>query len=142
MTEERLGQGSLGDDLPTEVLRGFSASATWLVTGDRKVHTIRPDHPLGAHGIGAVEIGGRFDWLHADDNGPDVGFQGAGNRARNIRPVGGKTLTGGVSWWPVYFTRLMGNVVWEHYDDPLLAPVPGRQGHYIALLGRLQLSIP
>jgi phosphate-selective porin len=142
MTEERLGQGSLSDDLPTEVLRGFSGTATWLVTGERKARTIRPDHPLGPHGIGAVEIGARFDWLHADDNGPDEGFAGAGNRARNIRPVGGKTITGGLSWWPVYFIRLMGNAVWERYNDPVLAPVPGRKSGYVTLLGRLQLSVP
>jgi phosphate-selective porin len=142
MTEERLGQGSLADDLPAELLRGFSASATWLVTGERKARTIRPDRPVGRHGIGAVEIGGRFDWLHADDRAADEGFAGAGNRARNIRPVAAKNITGGVSWWPVYFIRLMGNAVWERYNDPVLAPVPGRKSGYMTLLGRLQLSVP
>jgi phosphate-selective porin len=142
LTEERRGQSSIFDDLPTEVARGWSASATWLITGERKAHTIRPDHPVYRHGIGAVEVGLRYDWLHVDDNGPDDGFRGAGNRARNIRPVGASIITGGVSWWPVYFARLMGNVAWERYDDALLAPVPGRSGHYVTLLGRLQLGIP
>ena len=84
----------------------------------------------------------RYDWLKVDDDGPDTGFQGAGNRARNIRPVSAHMITGGVSWWPVGYVRFMGNVVGERYDDPLLAPVPGRKASYVTVLGRLQLSVP
>jgi hypothetical protein len=36
----------------------------------------------------------------------------------------------------------MGNAVVERYDDPLLAPVPGKKGNYVTLLARLQLSLP
>jgi phosphate-selective porin OprO/OprP len=142
MTSERLGQGSVFDDLPAEEASGWSASATWLVTGDKKQRTIKPEHPLNHGGIGAVELGVRYDSLRVDDDGADTGFEGAGSRARNIRPVGGKTWTGGMSWWPLEFARLYGNVVVERYDDPLLAPVPGRKGNYVTLLARLQLSVP
>jgi len=142
MTTERNGQGSVFDDLPSEVARGWTASATWLVTGDKKRRTIKPEHPLNHGGIGAVELGVRYDSLHVDDDGPDTGFEGAGSRARNIRPVGGQTWTGGLSWWPVEFVRLYGNAVVERYDDPLLAPVPGKKGNYVTLLARLQLSVP
>lgn len=142
MTQERHGQGSVFDDLPAEVSRGWSAAATWLVTGDRKARTVKPDHPINHGGIGAVEIGVRYDWLRVDDDGPNTGFEGAGSRARNIRPVGGTTLTGGLSWWPVEFIRFYGNAVLERYEDPLLAPVPGRKGNYVTLLGRLQFSVP
>jgi phosphate-selective porin len=142
MTTERRGQGSVFDDLPAEVARGWTASATWLVTGDRKQRTIKPERPIHRGGVGAIEVGVRYEALRLDDDGPETGFAGAGSRARNIRPVGGKNLTGGLSWWPVEFVRLMGNVVLERYDDPLLAPVPGRKGDYVTLLGRLQLSVP
>jgi phosphate-selective porin len=142
MTSERTGQGSVFDDLPSEVARGWSASATWLVTGDRKARTIKPDHPITHGGIGAVELGLRYDALKVDDAAANTGFEGAGARARNIRPVGGKTLTGGLSWWPLEFVRFYGNAVVERYDDPLLAPVPGKKGSYVTLLGRLQLSMP
>jgi phosphate-selective porin len=142
MTTERKGQGSVFDDLPTEVARGWSASATWLVTGDKKQRTIKPDHPLNHGGIGAVELGARYDSLTADDDGPDAGFEGAGSRARNIRRAGGKTWTGGISWWPLEYVRLEGNAVVERFDDPLLAPVPGKKGNYVTLLARLQLSVP
>ena len=142
MTTERKGQGSVFDDLPSEVARGWTASATWLVTGDKKQRTIKPEHPLNHGGIGAVELGVRYDSLRVDDDGPDTGFEGAGSRARNIRPVGGKTWTGGISWWPLEYVRFYGNAVVERYDDPLLAPVPGKKGNYVTLLGRLQLSVP
>lgn len=140
--EARQGQGSVLDDLPDEVGRGWAASATWLVTGERKTRTIKPTHPLNHRGPGAVELGVRYDALKVDDTASDIGFAGAGTRARNIRPVGGKMLTGGLSWWPVEFIRFYGNAVMERYDDPLLAPVPGKKGNYFALLGRLQFAIP
>lgn len=142
MTSERRGQGSVFDDLPAEVARGWVASATWLLTGDRKQRTIKPERPIHRGGVGAIELGVRYDALRLDDDGPEGGFAAAGSRARNIRPVGGRNLTGGLSWWPVEFVRLMGNVVVERYDDPLLAPVPGREGNYVTLLARLQLSVP
>ncbi len=142
MTSERNGQGSVFDDLPREVARGWSASATWLVTGERKTRTIKANHPINHGGIGAVELGVRYDALKVDDDGPDSGFEGAGNRARNIRPVGGQTWTAGLSWWPIVFLRFSGNAIWERYDDPLLAPVPGQKGGYTTLLARLQFVIP
>jgi phosphate-selective porin len=142
MRQERRGQGSVLDDLPAEVSRGWSASATWLVTGDRKTRTIDVERPINRGGIGAVELGVRYDALEVDDDGPDSGFAASGSRARNIRPVGGRTLTGGLSWWPTYFVRLVANAVVERYDDPLLAPVPGRKGNYVTVLGRLQMSVP
>jgi phosphate-selective porin len=142
MKSDRDGQGSVFDDLPAEVAWGWSASATWLVTGDKKARTIKPEHGINHGGVGAVEIGVRYDVLRVDDDGPDNGFEGAGSRARNIRPVGGRTITGGLSWWPLEFVRFYGNAVVERYDDPLLAPVPGKKGNYVTLLGRLQLSVP
>jgi len=142
MTSERNGQGSVFDDLPREVARGWSLSSTWLVTGERKVRTIKPGHPIHRGGIGAIEIGVRYDELDVDDDGEGVGFEGAGSRARNIRPVGGATLTGGLSWWPIEIARLYFNAVVERYDDALLAPVPGKKGNYVTLLARVQLSIP
>lgn len=142
MKQERQGQGSVLDDLPAEVSRGWSAAATWLVTGDRKTRPIKVERPINHGGIGAVELGVRYDALEVDDDGPDSGFAASGSRARNIRPVGGRTLTGGLSWWPVEYVRLVANAVVERYDDPLLAPVPGRKGNYVTVLGRLQMSVP
>jgi phosphate-selective porin len=138
--EERLGQGSVFDDLPAQVTTGWAAQATWLVTGEEKDNNIRPRRPL-FRGPGAIELGIRLEHLHFDDDGPDEGFEGAGNRARNIRPAADRIVTGGLSWWPVDWLRFMGNVVVERFDDPLLAPEPGRRGNYVTFLARTQLHL-
>ena len=53
-----------------------------------------------------------------------------------------RVFTGGLSWWPVYWVRFMGNVVVERYLDPLLAPEPGKRGNYVTLLARAQVALP
>jgi phosphate-selective porin len=138
--EEREGQGSVLDDLPAQLATGWYAGATWLLTGEKKDNTIRPKRPL-PRGPGAIEIGARIEMFRLDDAGADQGFEGAGNRARNIRPAGDRILTGGLSWWPVAWLRFMGNVLVERFDDPLLAPEPGRRGNYVTFLGRTQLQL-
>jgi phosphate-selective porin len=115
--------------------------ATWLLTGDKKKQTIKPRRPL-FHGPGAIEIGARYEELRFDDTGPDTGFAGVGNRSRNIRPAADTAFTGGLSWWPIQWVRLMGNVVIERFEDPLLAPEPGRTGDYVTLMWRVQLELP
>jgi phosphate-selective porin len=140
MREQRKGQGSVLDDLPDQVARGWSTAATCLITGEKKDANIKPRRPL-PHGPGAIELGVRMEAIHFDDDGPDTGFEGLGNRARNIRPAGDRIFTGGVSWWPVAWLRLMGNVLVERYEDALLAPEPGREGNYVTLLGRVQVQL-
>jgi phosphate-selective porin OprO and OprP len=138
--EERQGQGSLLDDLSREIGRGWTASATWLVTGEQKRNTIRPRRPL-PHGPGAIELGVRYEELRYDDDGPSSGFEGSGNRARNIRPAGDRIWTGGLSWWPVEWIRLMGDAILERFVDSLRAPESGRGGNYVTLVGRVQVSL-
>jgi phosphate-selective porin OprO/OprP len=150
LDEERVGQGSdcvLGGgvlacgDLPSLRARSAAVSATWLVTGEKKDRTIQPRRPLGK-GLGAIEIGLRVEALRFDDLGPDQGFEGASNRARNVRERGVDAFTAGLSWWPSAWTRLMANVLVERFVDPLLAPDPGRRGNYVTFLTRLQIQVP
>lgn len=138
--EAREGQGSVLDDLPAQIATGWYAGGTWLLTGEKKDNTIRPRRPL-PRGPGAIEIGARYEMFRFDDDGPDAGFEGAGNRARNIRPAADRILTGGLSWWPVSWLRFMGNVVVERFHDPLLSPEPGRRGNYVTFLARTQLTL-
>ena len=139
--EQRAGQGANFEDLPDVRGRGWAVQATWLVTGDKKKQTIKPRRPL-FHGPGAIEIGARYEELRFDDTGSDTGFAGVGNRSRNIRPAADTAFTGGLSWWPIQWVRLMGNVVIESFEDPLLAPEPGRTGDYVTLMWRVQLELP
>ena len=138
--EERKGQGPSLEDLPDVRGRGWSATATWLVTGERKSRTIRPRRGLFG-GPGAVELAARYEEASFDDVSNE-GFEAAGSRSGNIRPAGIKTFTGSVSWWPTSFLRFQGNVLVERYDDALRAPEPGRQGNYVSLVGRAQVHLP
>lgn len=140
-TEQRRGQGPIFEDLPTVKGRGWAASATWLVTGEKKRRSIKPEHPL-FRGPGAIELGVRYDELRLDDEGPDTGFAGVGERSRNLRPAGDRAFTAGISWWLRAWMRLEGNVIIERFEDPLLAPEPGRETNYVSLIVRLQLELP
>jgi phosphate-selective porin len=138
--EERQGQGPSLENLPDVRGRGYQLAATWLLTGERKSRTIEPKARL-FHGPGAIELAVRYEDMRVDDV-ENEGFEGFGNRARNLRPAGFRAATGGVSWWPTAFVRLTGNVVVERYHDPLLAPETGREGNYVSLLGRVQVTLP
>ena len=139
-TEERKGQGPSLEDLPDVRGRGWSTTSTWLVTGERKVRTIRPRRGLFA-GPGAIELAARYEELWFDDVS-NKGFEAAGSRSGNIRPAGIKTVTGSLSWWPTGFLRFQGNLLVERYDDALRAPEPGKQGNYVSLVGRAQVHLP
>jgi len=110
------------------------------VTGEKKTRTIHARRSL-FHGPGAVEIAARYESLRFDDV-ENEGFEAAGSRAANIRPAGYQAFTGGLSWWPSPFLRLVGDVVVERYDDALRAPTPGKKGDYVTLLGRVQVHLP
>jgi phosphate-selective porin len=138
--EQRLGQGPTLEDLPEVRGDGWSVNATWLVTGEEKARTIRPERSLFG-GPGAVELAARYEELWFDDV-ENEGFESAGSRAANIRPAGLRAFTGGLSWWPSPFLRLTGTLVVEQYDDPLRAPEPGNRGNYVSLLGRAQVHLP
>jgi phosphate-selective porin len=114
---------------------------TCLLTGEAKKKAVEPRKPL-FRGPGAIELGVRYDDLHFDDEGPDSGFSGVGSRSRNLRPAAERALTGGLSWWPVSSLRFMASVVVERFEDPLLAPEPGRSSNYVTLLARFQLELP
>jgi phosphate-selective porin OprO/OprP len=141
-SEERKGQGSVFDDLPRSVGSGWAVAATWLLTGGSKKDGAGKPRRSLFRGPGAVELAARYESLSFDDDGPDTGFAGFGNRARNIRPADARGLAGGLSWWPSAYFRIMGDVVVERYGDTLLAPEPGRRGNYVTLLGRLQVQLP
>ncbi|HYN04933.1 MAG TPA: porin [Vicinamibacteria bacterium] len=138
--EQRKGQGPTLLDLPEIQGDGWSATATWLLTGEKKTRTIRPSRSLFG-GPGAVEIAARYESLRFDDV-DNEGFEAAGSRAANVRPAGYHAFTGGLSWWPSPFLRLVGDVVVESYTDALRAPTPGKKGNYVSLLGRVQVHLP
>lgn len=142
MREQRLGQGSTGQDIPDVRGRGWSVHATYLLTGEKKATTITPKKSVFQGGKGALEIAARIEGLKFDDTGDPSGFAGYGNRTRNIAPSGATAIAAGLNYWASDFLKFQGNALWESYNDPLIAPVPGNKGRYFTLVGRIQVMIP
>jgi phosphate-selective porin len=142
LDEERKGQGSTGQDIPNVMGRGWNAQVSFVLTGEKKGTTVEPEHPLFKGGFGALELLARVEGLKFDDTGDPEGFAGYGNRARNIAPSGATSIVAGLNYWPSNFMKLQGNALWESYNDPLIAPEPGKTGKYFSLIARIQFMVP
>jgi phosphate-selective porin len=152
---ERLGQGSICtplsgtnggvqtlscDDLPDFAGFGWSASGTWLVTGEKKKTSVAPEHPL-PRGVGAVELGVRVEGLRLDSTAAAGGYESVANRARNLRPAADLVVTAGGTWWPTRWSRLVANLIVERLSDELRVPEAEKRS-YVTLLFRLQVELP
>ena len=142
MDEQRKGQGSTGQDIPDVRGRGFNGQVSYVLTGEKKGSTVTPAKSIFAGGKGALEIVARAEALKFDDTGDPSGFAGFGNRARNIAPSGASALEAGLNYWASNFMKLQGSALWESYNDPDVAPIPGKKGRYFTLQARIQLMIP
>jgi phosphate-selective porin len=140
--EQRKGQGAAGQDLPDSLGRGFSAQAAWLITGKRRGVLVEPERSVFHGGPGAVELVARAETLRFDDTSNSSLPPSLSSRAVNIAPTGVSAIEGGVNYWPSNFMRFQATAIWEKYNDPLIAPVPGHGGRYFSLLARVQFMIP
>jgi phosphate-selective porin OprO/OprP len=122
--EDREEQG-LGDrDLSDVVGTGFYTSGTWIVTGESKDDNVNPRRPLSAGGVGAIELGTRYDQLRfasASQEGPAE----RNPRAEHILPNTDHVWTVGVNWYPERHVRVIVNAVRESFDDAARTPLPG-----------------
>ena len=122
--EERTGQG-LGDiDLSDFVTTGWYASATWLVTGEDKEDFNGPRNPLFTEGIGAIELGARYEKLQFE-SADKVGEAFPNPRAEHFLRNSDSVWTVGVNWFPNRWVRLLVNAIHEHFEDPDRTPNPG-----------------
>lgn len=140
--ENRDGQGSTGQNIPDIRGQGWAVGGSYVLTGEKKGSTVEPTKSVFQGGKGALEVVARAEGSKFDDTGDPSGFAGYGNRARNIAPSGYKALEAGVNYWASNFLKFQGSALWESYNDPLIAPVPGNKGRYFTLVGRIQVMIP
>jgi hypothetical protein len=136
--EQRKGQGTSGEDLPDVLGHGVSAQVSYLLVGERKGALTEPRKSVFQGGPGAVELVGRFETLRFDDTGSGSVPVSTGSRAANPAPAGAVAIEAGVNYWASYFMKLQTTAIWEKYDDPLAAPVPGKAGHYFSIIARVQ----
>ena len=139
--EERKGQGTGGQDLPDVLGRGVSAQVAYLLTGERKGVLVEPRKSIFHGGLGAVELVARVETLRFDDTGAGSLPASTGGRVPNLAAAGASAVEAGANYWASYFMKLQLTAMWEKYNDPLIAPVPGNRGHYFSILARVQFMI-
>ena len=88
-----------------------------------------------------MEASVRYESLRFDDM-ENSGDPSPSLRARDVRAASCRALTGGLSWRPATWLRLVGNGILERFGEPRAAPEIGRSGNYLTLSGRFQLSLP
>lgn len=135
--EQRKNQG-LGDiDLSDVIATGWYTSATWLLTGEDKVDFNNPDHPLFDGGIGAVELGVRYETLRfesADEIGPAF----TNPRAENILPNSDNVWTFALNWYLNRWLRTTVNAIHEEFEDITRTPILGTKDFWSGI-ARLQV---
>lgn len=135
--EQRLGQSNRNEDLSDFLTTGWYVSGTWFITGEDKDDNINPRHPLFGGGIGAVEIGVRFDELELRSASQE-GSSFTNPRADHQTPNADRTWTLGVTWMPIRWVRVMTNAIHETLEDVSRAPINGTPSYWSGLV-RLQV---
>ncbi len=135
--EQRLGQSNRNQDLSDFLSTGWYVSGTWFITGEDKDDNINPRKPLFGGGIGAIELGVRFDELELSSASND-GAAFTNPRADHQVPNSDRTWTFGVSWMPIRWVRMVGNAIHETFEDVARAPKSGVSAYWAGLL-RLQV---
>jgi phosphate-selective porin len=128
-SEERIGMGvgsesGLDNDLPPLVTQGWYASATWVVTGEKKDGGIKPRRPLLQGGYGAVELAARYDVVRLGAGDTAVAPT-TSPRAADISATSDTVATIGVNWYVNTWVKIQVNGIRES----ILAsrsPIPGR----------------
>ena len=128
LRKDEMVNGALSEDVPT---RAWSASLTWIVTGEEKSPETRitPDSEWGA-----VELALRMSGAEVGDEIEDVGVTTAG-QARGVR-----SLTFGANWWVTKTIRISANVVREDYDDDIVFGGGRTEDSLTGFLGRFQID--
>lgn len=135
--EERIGQSNRNQDLSDFVGTGWYASATWFVTGEDKDDNINPKKPLFQGGIGAIEVGARYEQLEFG-SASKTGTAFTNPRADHLVSNSDKVWTFGVNWMLNRWVRIITNAVHETFDDPSRTPDRGIDKFWSGLI-RLQV---
>jgi phosphate-selective porin len=127
--DQRLGQGFENEDLDPVTANGWYIAGTWLAFGPKPGGSA--DRPASRYG--AIELAARFEGLRF--GGPIVGGEPSRSpRAAVIVPNGERVWTFGANWYVNRFVRVVGNVIREHLDDGVRAPIPGQQNYWSTVM--------
>jgi phosphate-selective porin OprO/OprP len=142
VSDQRLGQGLLGDDLPDMLSRGWYLTGAWTIFDRSKAYgkgrsffrSVYHAHPLWA-----LELATRYEQLRFGSAG-HTGAPSRSSRAANILSASNRTLTLGANLALNRYTRIQVNAVREKVEDTQRSPIPGRELFWTRLC-RLQFVI-
>ncbi|MGH9657927.1 MAG: OprO/OprP family phosphate-selective porin [Bryobacteraceae bacterium] len=135
--DQRIGQGRRLEDLPDVIARGWYASGTWLVTGERKVTGLDPNKNfIFGGGLGAVELATRYEQLRFGSS-EHPGLPLRHNRAANILSQSDRVWTWGVNWYLNPYAKVQANAVREKVEDIQRAPLETKNRYWMWMV-RLQ----
>jgi phosphate-selective porin OprO/OprP len=126
--------GGAREEIP---IRAWSATLTWILTGEEKNPESRivPAHPLGEDGgWGALELAARLAGAEIDDRLENLGVTVAGNSLKV------RSATVGLNWWPARNVRLSANAVRERFDDPIDLGAGRTEDAFTGFLARFQID--
>ena len=135
--EQRTGQSNRNEDLSDFVGTGWYVSGTWFVTGEDKDDNVNPRHPIFQGGIGAIEVGARYDQL-AFSSAAKTGAAFTNPRADHLLANSDQVWTVGVNWMLNRWVRVITNAIHEEFGDASRSPAPGTASFWSGLL-RLQV---
>ena len=140
VSDDRLKQGVGDQDLPDARARSWYVSGTWVLTGEQKRRPLKAAAPFLQGGIGAIELGARYErmWFDSTPVGQDVPVRNP--RAETIFPSGDRALTLGINWAPNRFVKIQVNGIREHVEDPQRNPVPNTDAFWSRVI-RLQFVL-
>ena len=140
VSDQRLGQGLRGQDLPDLISRGWYLAGTWLLTGEKKVNVIKPKRDfITGRGLGAVEFAARYEQIRFG-SAEHPGLPSRSSRAANIYSESERVATFGVNWFLNRFMRIQYNAIREVIEDVQNAPIPG-VGTYWSRYVRMQFVL-
>jgi phosphate-selective porin OprO/OprP len=143
VSDERRGQGLLGEDLSDLVSRGWYLSGVWTVfdrtEGSRAKHQSFVKSVYETDGIGAVQLAVRYEQLRFGSV-EHIGTPSRDSRAANILGNSNRALTFGANWMLNRHTRIQVNAMREKIEDIQRSPIPGRE-HFWTRLCRLQFVL-
>jgi len=135
--EQRLGQSNRDEDLSDFIGTGWYVSGTWFVTGEDKDANINPRNPIFQGGIGAIEIGARYDQLEFS-SATRTGTAFTNPRADPLLANSDQVWTFGVNWMLNRWVRVITNAIHEEFADALRSPEPGTSSFWSGVV-RLQV---
>jgi phosphate-selective porin OprO and OprP len=143
VSDQRLGQGVSGNDIPNLVSRGWYLSGLWTVADSRNQKRAKHANFLqslyGSTGPGMVQVGVRYEQLRFGSD-EHTGAPSRSSRARNILGNSDRAVTFGANWVVNRHVRIQVNAVRETVEDTVRSPIPGRSRFWTRLC-RLQFDL-